>query len=186
MIGGLFQGVKSLTQNALGGAAAAGGFSAVQGLLGGGGAAPAPGVSGGGTSGGGGASGGFDPVGTVFDLVTNPLGLVEDVVGSVTGSGGQQDVVGFGRGNGQYAYRTIVERLRLADGQVQRISVHPGQPYMMAKDVSIMKQTLKKSAKLAKRIPRKTVKESKLTQLRDAAVDKALRDVNTDDGHCHK
>jgi len=55
-----------------------------------------------------------------------------------------------------------------------------GSPHIMNKDVAAAKKVFRQTRKLDARMPRKTVRESKTKQLADAAINKALRDVNKD------
>jgi hypothetical protein len=124
----------------------------------------------------------------VLDIPGQVAGAVLDVPGQVIGGvlGGTAnggDVLGFGRGNGRFAYRTVIERMDIQTGKVMRMSVHSGQPFMMNKDVSIMKTTLKKISNVNKRVPRKTRAESRTKQLTEAAIDRTMRDLNSD-GSC--
>jgi len=53
----------------------------------------------------------------------------------------------------------------------------------MAKDIVTAKRVFRTVAKVAGRLPRRTVKQSKAAMLTEAAVDRALRDVNNDNGN---
>jgi len=84
-------------------------------------------------------------------------------------------------GNGQFATRTTVERLEIANGQVTITSQSPGSPHLMNSDIQAAKKVFRNVAKLNRRLPRKTVKESPVSKLKDAAVEAAIRRANTDD-----
>lgn len=91
------------------------------------------------------------------------------------------DMTGFSGGNGRFATRTTVETLDTQTGQIVKIKRMPGSPHMMNADIRAAKKVFRQTARLAKRMPRKTVKESKRTQLADAAIDKAIRGVQAED-----
>jgi len=120
---------------------------------------------------------GSGPIGGALDLINAPLDVLTGVLGGL-GGGGQVDMTGFGGGNGRFATRTVVETMDLTTGQIIRRKVMEGSPHLMNKDVSAAKKLFRQVRKLDSRMPRKTVRESKTKQLTDAAMDKALRDVN--------
>jgi len=84
-------------------------------------------------------------------------------------------------GNGQFATRTTVERLEIATGRVTITSRMPGSPHIMNSEINAAKKVFRRSAALQKRLPRKTVKESETTKLKNAAVQAAIRGVG---GEC--
>ena len=92
--------------------------------------------------------------------------------GALAGERGQ-----FGGGNGRFANITVVRTLDRVTGEIFTRSVKQGMPHIMNSDVAVCRRVIRQSTKLAKRIPRKTVKESKTKQLTDAAVDAAMRNV---------
>lgn len=91
---------------------------------------------------------------------------------------------GFNGGNGRFSTRTIVQTMDLTTGKIVNEKMMPGSPHIMNSDITAARRVIRQSAKLARRIPRKTVRESKTKQLTDAAIDKAMRDVNTTDVCC--
>jgi len=104
-------------------------------------------------------------------------GLLGGPGGAFGSTGGDAAAMqGFSRGNGTFTSRTIIETLNLATGGVTR-EVRPGRPHIMNSDVQIARRVIRQSRKLAQRIPKKTVKESKTKQLTDAAVEAAMRNV---------
>lgn len=92
------------------------------------------------------------------------------------------DTTGFGGGNGKESTRTIVETMDLRTGKIVRRKILAGSPHLMNKDIAAARKVFRATSKLHARMPRRTVRESKTKQLTDAAVDKALRSVNCDDG----
>jgi hypothetical protein len=72
--------------------------------------------------------------------------------------------------------RTRVESLDQF-GQVLRTVVFDGAPFLMNKDVVAAKRVFRLASKLHGKLPRRTVKESKVAQLKDAAVETALRQI---------
>lgn len=126
-------------------------------------------------SGGGGGGGLLATIGQVASLPTNVL---QDVLGTIGGNG-KVNMTGFGGGNGRTATRTIVQTMDLATGKIIREKFMEGSPHIMNKDVTAANRLFKQTRKLDRRLPRKTVRESKTKQLADAAIDKALRDTNS-------
>jgi len=128
----------------------------------------------------------LDPVlGIVGGVAEIPGQLVETVTGTVSGitgavlgggaAGRAIDTTGFSRGNGFTATRTIVETMNIQTGQIVRTRSMPGTPFLMNSEVQAAKRVFKKSADLRKRIPRKTVRQSATEQLKEAALDAAIR-----------
>jgi len=81
-------------------------------------------------------------------------------------------------GNGMFATRTTVERLEIATGRVTIVSRMPGSPHLMNSEINAAKKVFRRSAALQKRLPRKTVKESEVTKLKNAAVAAATAAVS--------
>jgi len=123
--------------------------------------------------------------GAIGGLIEAPGALVQTLTGGLLGgnglAGGAVDTTGFGGGNGRTATRTVVETMDLASGNITRRKVMPGSPFLMNADVKAAKKVFRQSAALAKRIPRRTVKESATTQLKNAAIDSAIRNANQGD-----
>jgi len=90
---------------------------------------------------------------------------------------GVVDMTGFGGGNGREATRTIVETMDLATGKIIRRKILPGSPHLMNKDIAAAKKVFRATAELHKRMPRRTIKESKSKQLTDAATNAAISAV---------
>lgn len=145
-------------------------------------AAPAIGIAGGGATAAGGGSL-LAPVGAVAGLASG-VPLVGDLVNAATdligipGGGGPVDLTGWSGGNGTVVTRTTVETMDVASGQIVRIKRMPGTPYLMNNEVTAAKRVIKKNAALTKRVPRKTVRESPTTQLKNSLVARALQNVN--------
>jgi len=125
------------------------------------------------------APGGGGLLGNLFEGAQQIVQAPLDVLGQVVG-GGAVDMTGFGGGNGTFATRTVVETMNLLTGQIVRRKVMEGSPHIMNKDVAAAKKVFRQTRKLDARMPRKTVRESKTKQLTDAAIQKAIRDVNKD------
>jgi len=113
----------------------------------------------------------FNPEGaTIIQVNPNPVGQLNlDVAFGGHWSGG----------NGQFATRTRVERLNVLTGEVSVVSLRPGSPHLMNSEVNAAKKLFRQVAALNKRMPRKTVKQSKMAKLTEAAVDAATRQVTT-------
>ncbi len=128
-----------------------------------------------------------DVIGTV---VATPIGLIEGAAGIIGGVAGipgallgidgaaAQPVTG---GNGKVHTRTIVQTVDNATGQVIKQKILMGSPHMMNSDIQAAKKVFRQSAKLAARMPRRTVKQSKSAQLTEAAQNKALQNLQGGD-----
>jgi len=99
-------------------------------------------------------------------------GPIDPVAGAHVHMGG-----GRGGGNGLVARQTVVQTVDLQTGLLLRQEVFSGAPFLMNSDVRKLRSISKKVTKAHSKLPRRTVKESKLKQLSDAAVDEALRKV---------
>jgi len=129
------------------------------------------------------------PVAAVGTLVADPIGTVTGAVGGVTtaalglagigdiaatAQNGVIDTTGFGGGNGRTATRTIVQTMDLATGAIIRTKTMPGSPRLMNSDVAAARKVIKSVGKLHNQMPRRTVKDSPATKLKDAAIAAAL------------
>jgi len=128
-----------------------------RGLLGGSGRAPLPSVTAGLSARRRALQGQVDP-----RILQERLGMVQN------------------RGNGRFAVETIVQTTDLETGQVVRVQVFPGRPFLMNSDVRKLRQTAKKLGKANARLPRRTVGKSAQRELIDAVTQTALRKVLTD------
>lgn len=154
----------------------------------------------------GGEVGGFfeditNPQKLLEDLLSLPqdaLREVQNIInisGNGNGNGGASDALftttitekpigepgllqGFSGGNGKTANRTLVQTLDLASGRIVRTRVLPGTPFLMNADVSAAKRVFKLSSKLHGKMPRRTVKESEVTKLKNAAVQQAMQTIS--------
>jgi len=81
-------------------------------------------------------------------------------------------------GNGQFAKRTIVQTINLATGQVVKQDVLIGAPFLMNKAVAELRRTTRKLMKANAKIPRRTAKQSLGSELKDAALKKAIDMTN--------
>jgi len=80
-------------------------------------------------------------------------------------------------GNGQFVRQTIVETIDLASNTVVRQLVFDGAPFLMNNEVRRLRTVAKKLGRANARLPRRTVKESAVSQLKDAAVRNALDNI---------
>ncbi len=71
---------------------------------------------------------------------------------------------------------TLVQSLN-AQGLVIATKTLPGAPFLMNKDVVAAKRVFRLSRQLAAKIPKKVVKQSASSALKDAVVDTALRQI---------
>lgn len=62
-----------------------------------------------------------------------------------------------------------------ASGTIIATQNFEGTPFLMNKDVIAAKRVFRLSQKLARKLPKRTVKQSAVSQLKDAAVDQAMR-----------
>jgi len=117
-------------------------------------------------------------------ILTAGLDIVSSILPSLTGAGAGTGVVkttGFSGGNGRFKTRTTVETMDTMTGKIVRSKTMPGSPHLMNSEVSAAKRVFRRTRKLNARLPRRTVKESKMKQLTDAAVDATIRNVQCDD-----
>jgi len=84
---------------------------------------------------------------------------------------------GGGRGNGQFVRQTTVQTFDLATGQVVRQQVFDGAPFLMNNEVQRLRTVARKLGRANAKLPRRTVKQSPLSELKDAAVSAALSNV---------
>lgn len=95
-------------------------------------------------------------------------------VANLLSGNGQDDGADFDREEGAgRRTRTIVQTLS-ADGTVVRQKVLRGSPHLMNRDLMIAKRVFNVSTKLHAKLPRKTVKESEVTALKNRIVKNAL------------
>jgi len=81
---------------------------------------------------------------------------------------------GPARGNGRFARQTIVETLDLVTGQVVRQETFSGAPFLMNNEVRKLRTVARKLTKAHGKLPRRTQQVSLTSQLKDAAVRKAI------------
>jgi len=116
-------------------------------------------------------------------ILTAGLDILTSITGAVGGAGtGVVKTTGFSGGNGRFMTRTTVETMDTMTGKIVRTKTIPGSPHLMNSEVSAAKRVFRRTRKLNARLPRRTVKESKMKQLTDAAVDATIRNVQCDDG----
>jgi len=109
------------------------------------------------------------------------IGDTAKIIG--TGKGQIMGTFTGGGGNGQFAKRTIVQTINLANGAVTNQVILEGAPFLMNKAVRELARTTKKLNKAHAKIPRRSVKMSLSKQL----TDKVLRETidNVGDHHHH-
>jgi len=78
--------------------------------------------------------------------------------------------------------QTIIQTIA-PNGKVIKQRIERGRPFLMNRDIVTAKRVFRTVAKVSGRLPRKTVKQSKASMLTDAALDKAFRDVQGDNGN---
>jgi len=118
---------------------------------------------------------------TLTGIAATPGALLTGVLGGAApanGAAAPAAMQGFGRGNGRTANRTVVQTMDLVTGQIVREQVFPGSPFMMNSDRRAAKRVFRQSQALQKSLPRKTVRESKTTQFKNAAMESAMRIVS--------
>jgi len=127
-----------------------------------------------------------DVAGSVLSVAVAPLGIAAAAFDVASGlisvfspeTGEQQvDLTGFGGGNGRFSKRTIIQTLDQTTGMI-RSEIKSGAPHMMNSDIRAAKKVFRMSAKLHAKMPRRTVKESETTKLKNAAVQQALQNVS--------
>jgi len=84
-------------------------------------------------------------------------------------------LVGFGGGNGRQSTRTIIQTIDTATGQITRQKVKEGTPYLMNKEISTLRKVTNAVRRADRRIPRKTVKESRVKSLTREITENALQ-----------
>jgi len=82
-----------------------------------------------------------------------------------------------GRGNGQFVRQTTVQTFDLSTGAVVRQQVFDGAPFLMNNEVRRLRTVARKLGRANAKLPRRTVKQSPLSELKDAAVSAALTNV---------
>jgi len=80
-------------------------------------------------------------------------------------------------GNGSRFRTTIVITRETDTNRILRTEILKGAPFLMNNDVRKLSAISRKVSKANSKIPRKTVRESATTQLKNAAIDSALRNT---------
>jgi len=106
--------------------------------------------------------------------------------GSLLGVGPERapGAVGTG-GNGVTHRRTVVQTINNATGDVIREEMRRGAPFLMKHEIQVAKRVFKTVMKLSGKLPRKTVKESETTALKNQLTNKALTTAIESSGHHH-
>jgi len=104
--------------------------------------------------------------------------------GRVLGVGPERapGAVGTG-GNGVTHRRTVVQTIDNATGTIVREDIRRGAPFLMNDEIQIAKRVFKTVSKVAARLPRKTVKESSTTALKNQLIDASLTNAIAHTGH---
>jgi len=100
-------------------------------------------------------------------------GLLGGPAGAAIG-GALVNTTGFAGGNGRVATKTIVQTMDLATGKIIRQKEMPGSPFMMNSEVRAAKKVFRQSRNLNNKLPRRTVKESAATRLKNACIEGAI------------
>jgi len=95
----------------------------------------------------------------------------DQVVGALTDGGG--GVMGEG-GNGETFRRTIVQTIRSDDGVLVKQVILRGAPHLMQHDLVVAKKVFRLSSKLHQRLPKRTVKTSRIKLLTQQVLENAL------------
>lgn len=94
-------------------------------------------------------------------------------VGALAGGG---DIGGDGGvgGNGRTFRRTIIQTIDSDSGEVLKQRVRRGSPFLMRTDVIVAKRVFRMATKLHGKLPRRTVRQSRVKALTDRVVESAL------------
>ena len=79
-------------------------------------------------------------------------------------------------GNGMSFRRTIIQTIRSDDGVVIRQEIKQGAPHIMNKDIQIAKRVFRMSTRMHNKLPKRTVRPSRMKQLTAQVLENALRD----------
>jgi len=90
----------------------------------------------------------------------------------------------IGGGNGQVSVMTIVQTIDNATGAVVREKTLRGSPFLMNNDIAVAKRVFRTVGKLSGRLPKKIVKQSQASKLKDEIQDAAF-DVIRRGTDCH-
>jgi len=106
--------------------------------------------------------------------------------GSLLGVGPERapGAVGTG-GNGVTHRRTVVQTIENATGNVIREEMRRGAPFLMKHEIQVAKRVFKTVNKLANRLPKKTVRQSTTSALKDQLIDASLTTAIAHTGHHH-
>jgi len=96
----------------------------------------------------------------------------------------RRGAVGTG-GNGVTHRQTIVQTIDNATGEVIKEDIRRGAPFLMKHEIQVAKRVFKTVIKLSGKLPRKTVKESETTALKNQLTNKALTTAIETSGHHH-
>jgi len=137
----------------------------------------------------------IDPLSLLADILGLPFDVVQGALETVGLSGGTgqgpggfaglegavrglpANLQGFSRGNGRTANRTVVQTLDLMTNKIVRNRILPGTPHMMNSDIRAAKKVFRQSADLHSKMPRRTVKESETTKMKNQIVQAAVQKV---------
>jgi len=86
-------------------------------------------------------------------------------------------------GNGVTHLRTVVQSIDNATGAVVRESIQEGSPFLMNKDMQIARKVFKMIGMANKRLPKKMVRVSEATMLKDQLVTSSLQAAITHNAH---
>jgi len=90
---------------------------------------------------------------------------------------------GVGGGNGVTHLRTVVQSIDNATGNVIREDIREGSPFLMNKDMQTARRVFKMIGMASKRLPKKMVRVSEATMLKDQLVTSSLQAAITHNAH---
>jgi len=89
----------------------------------------------------------------------------------------------IGGGNGQVSVMTIVQTIDNATGAVIRTKTLRGSPFLMNNDIAVAKRVFRTVGKLSGRLPKKIVKQSEASKLKDEIQDAAFHAIRSGVSH---
>lgn len=88
-----------------------------------------------------------------------------------------------GGGNGQVSVMTIVQTIDNATGAVVREKTLRGSPFLMNSDIAVAKRVFRTASKLGARLPKRIVKQSEASKLKDEIQDAAFSAIRNGAHH---
>jgi len=106
----------------------------------------------------------------------------ESLIGT-TPAAAVRRATGLGGGNGVTHLRTVVQSIDNATGAIVRESIQEGSPFLMNKDMQIARKVFKMIGMANKRLPKKMVRVSAATMLKDQLVESSLQNAISHNHH---